>query len=242
MKKRNISNRTIALIAAAVLLFAGGTFTGTRAVLNVFSPEHFLEFETDSQFVQIEEVQSDNSVVTSNLLTSLDGKVTPGKVYDEKIRARNNTTDAPQFVRIIVRKYWKDADGNKVHSYDGETVTAPDPALIKLDLDSSLWQKNSEESTVEREVYYYKNSVGIGEVTENLTKSISVDNSVAENPKMTEENGVITYTYDYDGYQVCLEAEAQSIQTHNASDAVRSIWGVTNVTVSGDTLTVNKAN
>ena len=239
MKKNRISNKTIALIAAAVLLFAGGTFTGTRAVLNIFSPEHFLEFETDHQQVQIQE----NGKASTTLLTKLEGKVVVGKKYDEQISAKNTTTDADQFVRIVIRKYWKDKNG-KVHSFgdtvDGKTVTTPDPSIIKLNLaNTSLWQKNDLETTTEREVYYYRNIVPAGGVTEALTKDISVDKSVLQKYTITGPvNNVYRYTYDYDGYQICLEAEAQSVQTHNAQKAVMSIWGMPNVTVSGGTLTV----
>ncbi len=241
MKKNKISNKTIALVAAALVLFAGGTFTGTRAVLNIFSPEHFLEFETDTQYVQIQE----NGEASTKLLTNLGGKVIPGKVYDEQIRAKNTTTDADQYVRIVIRKYWMDGD-NKVHSFgdetdDGETVTIPDPSLIKLTMaNTSLWQKNDLETTVEREVYYYKNIVPAGGVTEALTKDISVDSSVALDYTVydPDENNVIRYSYDYDGYKICLEAEAQSVQTHNAQDAVMSTWGMPNVKASGGTLTV----
>ena len=243
MKKNRISNKTIALVAAALVLFAGGTFAGTRAVLNIFSPEHFLEFETDSQLVQIREVHKDGSTGT-NLLSELGGKVMPGKVYDEQIRAENITKDADQYVRIIIRKYWKDNNG-KAHSFgdtvNGKTVTTPDPSMIKLTMaNTNLWQRNPLESTVEREVYYYKNIVPVGGVTEALTKEISVDGSVALKYTVADpdENNVIRYSYDYDGYQICLEAEAQSVQTHNAQKAVMSLWGMPNVKVSGGTLTV----
>lgn len=239
MKKNRISNRTIALIAAAVLLFAGGTFTGTRAVLNIFSPEHFLEFQTDHQQVQIQE----NGEASTKLLSEVGEKVVAGKVYNEQISAKNTTTDADQFVRIVIRKYWKDKNG-KVHSFgdtvDGKTVTVPDPSIIKLTMaNTNLWQKNDLETTTEREVYYYKNIVPAGGVTEPLTKDISVDESVLQKYTITGPvNNIYRYTYDYDGYQICLEAEAQSIQTHNAQEAVMSIWGMPNVTVSGSTLTV----
>ena len=73
-----------------------------------------------------------------------------------------------------------------------------------------------------------------------------MDSSVADpyttDPKIDPDNmpvdTVITYVYDYDGYKICLEAEAQSVQTHNAQKAVMSLWGMPNVTVSGSTLTV----
>ena len=246
--KKNLSRKTLALVAAAALLFAGGTFTATRAVLNIFSPEHFLEFETSNQAVRLMENGSPTGE-KNPLLSTLNKKVSPGKSYKEEISARNDS-DVSQFVRIVVRKYWMDGN-NKVHSFgdtvDGETVTIPDPDKIKLTLaNNGLWQKNDLESTVEREVYYYKNAVPSGEVTKPLTSKIKVDSSVADpyttDPKIDPDNmpvdTVITYVYDYDGYKICLEAEAQSVQTHNAQKAVMSLWGMPNVTVSGSTLTV----
>ncbi len=245
--KKNLSRKTLALIAAAALLFAGGTFTATRAVLNIFSPEHFLEFETSNQAVRLIENGQDP---TDKLLTTLNSKVSPGKSYTEELTAKNYS-DVSQFVRVIVRKYWMDGD-NKVHSFgdeldDGTKVTTPDPSKIRLTLaNNGLWQKNDLESTVEREVYYYKNAVPSGEVTKPLTSKIKVDSSVADpyttDPKIDPNNmpvgKTITYVYDYDGYKICLEAEAQSVQTHNAQKAVMSLWGMPNVTVSGSTLTV----
>ena len=246
--KKNLSRKTLALVAAAALLFAGGTFTATRAVLNIFSPEHFLEFETSNQAVRLMENGSPTGE-NNPLLSTLKGKVSPGMSYTEEISARNNS-DVNQFVRIVVRKYWMDGE-NKVHSFGdtvgGEKVTTPDPDKIKLTLaNNGLWQKNDLESTVEREVYYYKNAVPSGGVTEPLTSKIKVDSSVADpyttDPEIDPNNmpvgKTITYVYDYDGYKICLEAEAQSVQTHNAQDAVMSIWGMPNVTVSGSTLTV----
>lgn len=246
--KKNISRKTLALVAAAALLFAGGTFTATRAVLNIFSPEHFLEFETSNQAVRLMENGSPTGE-NNPLLSTLKGKVSPGMSYKEEISARNDS-DVSQFVRIVVRKYWMDGD-NKVHSFGdtvgGEKVTTPDPDKIKLTLaNNGLWQKNDLETTVEREVYYYKNAVPSKGVTEPLTSKIKVDSSVADpyttdpkiDPAHMPTNTVITYVYDYDGYKICLEAEAQSVQTHNAQDAVMSIWGMPNVTVSGSTLTV----
>ena len=242
--KKNLSRKTLALIAAAALLFAGGTFTATRAVLNIFSPEHFLEFETSNQAVRLMENGSPTGK-DNPLLSTLKGKVSPGKSYKEEISARNDC-DVSQFVRIVVRKYWMD-DNGKVHSFDGENVKTPDPSMIKLTpANTDLWQRNELESTVEREVYYYKNSVASGEVTKPLSATIKVDSWVASqyttDPKIDPNNmpkdTVITYVYDYDGYKICLEAEAQSVQTHNAQEAVMSIWGMPNVTVSGNTLTV----
>ncbi len=49
----------------------------------------------------------------------------------------------------------------------------------------------------------------------------------------TAEGEVITTSYRYDGYWMCLEAEVDAVQTHSAEDAIRSAWGV-GVTVGPD--------
>ena len=57
----------------------------------------------------------------------------------------------------------------------------------------------------------------------------------------TEKKGnktVYTYEYEYDGYSIAIEADCQSLQIHNVNDAIKSVWGVDNVSVSGKTLTV----
>ena len=239
MKKNRISNKTIALIAAAVLLFAGGTFTGTRAVLNIFSPEHFLDFGTANQAVVLLEngtaVRGDDS-----MLKALNGAVSPGKTYDEVITARNNS-NANQFVRIVLRKYWRDAEGKKMTDVEEIDGKYPELDMINLELaGGSNWQENKEETTAERKVYYYKNALQPGKETDPLTSKLTLDGSVtaAFTVSGPDAKGVITYTYEYDGCQIGIEAEAQSVQTHNAQDAVMSIWGMPNVTASGGTLTV----
>ena len=50
---------------------------------------------------------------------------------------------------------------------------------------------------------------------------------------------VITYRYDYDDFTFYIEADVQAIQTHNAPDALKSMWGVNNVSAGNGTLTVN---
>ena len=49
-----------------------------------------------------------------------------------------------------------------------------------------------------------------------------------EESYFTLDNGQqITGAYDeYDGYIAYLEAETDSVQTHNAADAIKSAWGI----------------
>lgn len=176
------------------------------------------------------------------------GKVEPGRTYKEELSARNGN-NVDEYVRIIIRKYWVDRDGNK--------STVMDPALIKLtydgsDYNSGAWAVNSKEHTDESDTYYLRSMLGANETSELLFNELTIDGVVAELGNKTttttttvEKQGtaeqkvtVITYRYDYDDFTFYIEADVQAIQTHNGPDAVMSMWGVSNVSASNGTLTV----
>ena len=268
--KKRPSNRTLALIAVAVLLFASGGFMGTRAQLTTFSSDFEGEFQLDHLQVHLLENGRDvcgehntldgSQKVAGELIQYMNGQFKPGIAYREEIAALNGTgtenEPVDQFVRLSIRKYWKKPDGKKDPSMD--------PKLIQLTynpnkgkewfndkkdkpFNSGAWAINDQETTPERTTYYYKTVLGGGDTTPPVVNKLKIDGKIVDNVSVSEpdDNGVITYTYKYDGYIVCIEADVQAVQTHNADGeadyaAIRSIWGVENVKVSGDTLQVTK--
>ena len=174
------------------------------------------------------------------------GKVDPGRTYTEKLCARNGN-NVDEYVRIIVRKYWVDKNRNK--------STKMDPALIKLTYNGKAyntgkWAVNPKEHTTESDTYYLKNKLGAKKTSALLFNELTIDGSVADlgNRKTTtkketrgtdnHEVTVITYSYDYDDFTFYIEADVQAIQTHNASDALKSLWGVRNVSAGNGKVTV----
>lgn len=174
------------------------------------------------------------------------GKVDPGRTYKEELSARNGN-NVDEYVRIIVRKYWVNKEKKK--------STVMDPALIKLTYNgsaynNSAWAVNPKEHTVESDTYYLKNKLGAGADSALLFNELTIDKSVADlgNKKTTttkesrgpdnQEVTVITYSYDYDDFTFYIEADVQAIQTHNATDAVKSLWGVSNVSAGNGKVTV----
>ena len=239
MKKNTISKKTIALFVAAAILLAGGGITGTRAVLNIYSDDQLLGFRTSDQNVSIIE---NGTAVSGELLAGFKDKpITPGKKNAETIAAHNNSS-VNQFVRIVVRKYWKNDKGEKVTDLKEEGGKYPELDMIRLDFAGGGWQKNDAETTPEREVYYYGSAVAPGSSTPDLVTGLTLDGSITQavdkKTETVDAGTVTTYTYKYDGWQLCIEAQAQSVQTHNASDAIKSIWGVQNVSASETSLTV----
>ena len=260
MKKRNrLSKRTTALLVAAVLLLAGGTVSGTRAALEIRSELFRAHFYLNHLQVHLIENGDDvcggsnnlngQTKVTGKLATSLGydgddklGAVEPGKYYQEEIAAENGQ-DIDQFVRLTVRKYWAKTDKNgNVIMKEGkpEKATNMDPSWIHLMYDgeegynTSSWFENEAEATDESHTYYYRTDLDGGATSDNLFDQIMIDKKIAEKARTIETKDgnkkIYTYVYKYDGATFFIEADVQAIQTHNANDAIKSQWGVDNIT------------
>ena len=131
--------------------------------------------------------------------------------------------------------YETDEDGNTI--YEEKDVTLA-PSLINLHFtDNKNWIRDDSASTAkdgeaykERSVYYYKNVLGVGETTEPLTDTLSIDASLGAHLSETkvEKDGkytTYTYVYTYDKYRFCIEAQADAVQNQNAEQAILSAWG-----------------
>ena len=232
IKGTRLSKQTVALFAAAILLLSTGGFMGVKAAPQIQGSDYDAALELDTISVQV--LENGKAVGENGLLTGI-GTLKPGMTYPEDISVANDGT-APEYVRLVVRKYW---------TKGGQTVkdTNLTPALIELGL-ADGWIENTSEGTAEMSVYYCTKQLAAGDKSQAI-KTVRVKGDVLtakENITVSEKTvgkkTVYTYTYKYDGYAVNIEVEAQAVQTHNANDAIRSIWGVSDVTESGGTLTV----
>ena len=228
----------ILLAALSMTVFSAAQLTGiTRGALTQLEQS----YESQIAVTHIAVALSENDTVLEDNATVLKeiAKAEPGKTYSEKIAAVN-TTDADEYVRIIVRKYWLDTTGAKAPDLSSD--------LIKLsygtkNYNSDAWQLNAKESTEERQVYYLNQLLdgsGDGEnvFSAELFDTFSIDASIASVYTDVTNGNVITRQYTYDGYTYQVEIEVQSIQTGHAADAITSVWGVRNVTVDGTALKV----
>ncbi len=236
MKFRNtkLSTRTLAIFAAAVILLTSGGVMGTKAAINVVSDNYDATIRTDTLGVELTE--NGDIVKEGKLYASIGEKVEPSRTYNDAVGV-TNTGGAAEYVRVIVRKYWTDKNGKK--------TTTLDPELIKLKLAGGWIEKNG--GSAETKIYYLKRQLTTGNDGKNATlfENVMISGDVLKDgvgktvDSKTEDGAtktVITYTYEYDGYTFNVEAEAQSVQTHHAADAMKSVWGV-NATVSGDSIT-----
>lgn len=265
---------TIALFAVAAGLLLFSTIGGAYAALTYFSEtyngqvelqdigvtlmekgEHddaakavaYRDYTKDTQDDWKEtEGETHTGILLSGMLAE-DEVFVPGKAYKEEISCANTGT-IDQYVRITLRKYWTDPQGNKVFTKQKDTdYTTPEltPDLIKFtfpNADSWILDTQNSSETEERQIYYYNKLLTAGSDTTNtpLTGTLTVDPSVTLRVTKTisDDGKTITTSYDYDGWQFCVEATVDAVQDHNAVDAIKSAWG-RDVSISGGTLQLN---
>ena len=197
-----------------------------KAAPAIMSQNHVTEFELDELGVQLIENgdPAEGKLELDNFAKSKDGDllVTPGKVIDEEIAAKN-TKDYDQYVRLVIRRYWVDAEGEK--------TTELDPDMIELTYDTANWTKNDAECTAEMDVVYYNEKLAGGDTTEPAVTQVRIADGVIDqitehDPVKEGDKTIYTYEYKYNGYSFMIEAEAQAVQTHNKDEAIKSIWGI----------------
>lgn len=231
-KKMPIITLLLFTVALALLLFS--TVGGARAAIT---------YGTNADAYMAEITFTPNkelSISRSGDLTDLGtGLFVPGKTYEENLTIANggNTEDGDinKYIRVVVNKYWKDSTGAKMIEMD--------PSLISVSLDnSSAWLTDSAMQTTERDIFYYPQPVSAGS-SATLGLCISIDGSVVQLVKQSSTTAggytTITNTYLYDGKMICIEIEADGVQTHHAEDAIMSAWGRAVTVSDGGTLTLS---
>ena len=237
---RKFNGKRVVLILSSLLVVLVGMIMvlrsgSTQAVLTE-SEEQTVEIKMSSLDVAILENGKETETLYSDYT---DKALDPGHPYDDTISVKN-TGEYDEYVRVIVKKYWKGSGGKRLDL---------SPAYIHLTA-ADGWVENPKEATAEQSVWYCKNYVPAGEGEESksapLFTSFYIDSEVFTNvaksvtPHTTGDDvtSVTTVTYDYDDITFVVEIEAQAIQYSSADKAILSAWGVTNVTASGGTVTV----
>ncbi|MDO4197381.1 MAG: hypothetical protein Q4D13_00160 [Erysipelotrichaceae bacterium] len=235
------------LLLLGVCLIAGGLYlqapvNRTAAVLQyVQSDDEAYKTYTDTASLRIALLENGNIVSAGTMesnRTSTDpyaaygvsgtlsfnkmDKLVIGKPYAENVAARNIGNYA-EYVRVIITKSWTTESGKD---------TSLDPALIELTLDKKYWVIDTDENTSERTVMYYKEILESNKQTEPFIKGIRISDEIVPvitEKETTNDNGVtvVTTTFSYEGYIFNVKAEVQAVQTHNAADAITSVWGIT---------------
>ena len=141
--------------------------------------------------------------------------IKPGMNYAETVTV-TNTSNIETYMRVDLYKYWLGADGSK--------STTLDPSLIKLVYNTNNWTVQ-EADNGETVIAYYKGTVAAGATVEPLVTGLSVDGNIIK--MVYEDGGKLVFLYD--GAKIQIDVQASVVQTHNASDAMLSAWGITSI-------------
>ncbi|MBR1780940.1 MAG: hypothetical protein IJ751_06015, partial [Oscillospiraceae bacterium] len=133
-----------------------------------------------------------------------------------------------EYVRVTIYRYWWDSDNDR-------KMNALSPSLIELTLNGGTWADgltfgngwilDPEASTPERVVLYLNRPLDSGDTSPIFTDTLTINPAAAASMTTTREGNVITTTYQYNGVEFGIEAEADAVQTHNAEAAILSAWG-----------------
>ena len=232
MKKTNKRSSLITglLFSLAIVLLGVSTVGSTRAALQYESEIIVSEFrmreigiditdgsETIPKFQGTILAKANKETDKQGIVDYMLGgtKFVPGKLYKRNVYIAN-TGNIDEYMRVSVHKYWIDKDGKPTDQLD--------PSLIKLTY-AGGWVKDTDKCTDECDVFIYTPSAPVPSDHILLMTSLQVDDSILAMVEQETVKGETTTTYVYDGAQVCLEIEADGVQTHNAADAIKSAWG-----------------
>ena len=211
--KKKIPRASIAFVVAAILVVTAGTALAATLRPDIISEDYKAEFNLDHIDVALVENGKESKDIESKaLLGELEGKVQPGRSYKEEIAAKN-VSDTPEIVRMIITTYWHNTDDP-----EGDPDPTKDPGLIELtfnddEYNKNAWQINDDETTSQRRVFYLKEVLPGNTTSSPVVNKLRVNNKILEDvEETTEQKGnqtIYTYTYAYDGYQICVEADVQ---------------------------------
>ena len=246
--KKIVKNPLIILAAGVIVVAASGVGATTAASRAYSDSTQYVDFETKQLLVDILENQgtSDKADYVSVKEASLsfpgiaaemqtndsdannDKPFKIGKAYPEDVIVKNTSTgNYDEYVRVMVRRSWTGADGQK--------DLLLDPSLIKLGVNESEWIEDKAEVTTEGQAFYLKKPLSPGETAQFL-KTITIDNKVVTYVKTVDsdkEEGVVVNEYKYNNKKFFVELRVDAVQQHNATEAILGAWGV-NATLDAD--------
>ena len=240
VKKRRIPVVTVLLFAIAISLLLFSSVGGARAALTYGTAASAYEVDIGMMSASIG-LYENGSAVSGTLLADFgesDGTVIPGKAYPEELYVVNSSISNVQngqvdeYIRVVIYSYWLDENDKKAPELDASFI---EPHLL-----GGNWIEDTAESTAERTVLYYSKPVAPGSATAPFMDTLMVEENVLYTVTQTGTGTSKTLTtFFYDGKQVCLEVEADAVQTHHGEDAILSAWGRSVSIASDGTLSLN---
>ena len=176
----------------------------------------------------------------TKMLEESDGVLQLGRAYTEELSVTNSGT-IDEYVRVTVNSYWQDAKGNKIPSLDPSTIDLQWENMVhSSEGNGAPWVMDDAATTSERNVLYYRTILTgtVSDLTEVIKDSVPFTSKITINADLPytvsqhQEGNVIITDYIYDDMTFQLEVTVDAVQTHNARDAMKSAWGLTDADIA----------
>ncbi len=234
MKKKQSYVPVVVLFVISLVFLGAGIIGSSLSELNIESNPVRSDIEMkqigisliENGTVVAQKIGNGQSTNTKALLSN--GSVSYTSPSEEVLRVGNLGT-IEEYVRVTVRKYWLDEDGKK--------NTSLDPALILLNLNTEDWIVDEDYTEEERVILYYPNPLPVYSASDpdasktpwfldEIRIGGQIKNYYEREVKQEGEYTVVKLSYTYDGKKICLDVQADGIQTHSAVEAFKSAWGI----------------
>ena len=170
--------------------------------------------------------------VSGTILTEIpwDGKnFKIGKKYKEEM-AVENTGSIDCYVRVMIIKKW-------LSKNDDDFIL--DENLIQVNvLENNGWVVHKDSSSEERIVMYYRYPLNSGKSTPIFMDSIRIDPNIQKEYRLIQNGNNTSIVNKYDNRKFSIEIETGVVQTHDAEEAIRSVWGIEVSVDKNGTLTI----
>lgn len=117
-----------------------------------------------------------------------------------------NTGNLPCYVRILVKREWRNASGTTVNPLPSDLLLE---MISPNYINTNDWVKGTTDTGDGYEYYYYQHELPVGEVTSHLMDTFDF---------VQEVDGVEFSTEKYGGYKGIIEVKAQAVQSEYVTD------------------------
>lgn len=230
---------SLCAIALGILLLGTSTVGGAQAAMTVFTHTAYganmqlqqIKVQLKENGTPVEQKKGGNdpdALTLSGVAIDAKTPIKLGYAYPEALSVSNpgDERNIPEYVRVTIRRYWVDANGNPQPDLNPEYIELRSGSLV-LGTDAATklgngWVEDTDARTPERIVLYYTEKVEPGSKDLQFADTLTINPAVGTAGTRKADG---TVSYDYDGKDFRIEVTVDAIQNSNAEDAAHSAWG-----------------
>lgn len=213
-KRKIVTNR--ALTTSGMTITTGSIATAISQGENIIASRFYNSSED-----KFEEVNNEWNIANETL------KI--GKKYQPNLRVYNPEGGIDEYARATIYLRLVDEAGNIIID---QNIYKKIEDAIEIEYDENWIYDEGAAATGNtgiRKVLYHSKIIESGKYTSNFLSGIALNGKILNAKSATartENSGTVnTITYDLEGMKLQIEVQVDTVQTHSAKDAIKSVWG-----------------